>query len=73
MPIEDTVGAMADFVAEGKILGYGLSEAAPARIVAAHAVHPVFTPPSARARRLPVPSIGQGSSPNLTALTPSRV
>lgn len=41
VPIEDTVGAMADFVAEGKILGYGLSEAAPARIVAAHAVHPV--------------------------------
>ncbi|HVK44737.1 MAG TPA: aldo/keto reductase [Micropruina sp.] len=41
VPIEETVGAMAEFVAEGKILGYGLSEAAPERIRAAHAVHPV--------------------------------
>lgn len=41
VPIEETVGAMSDFVAEGKILGYGLSEAAPERIRAAHAVHPV--------------------------------
>jgi aryl-alcohol dehydrogenase-like predicted oxidoreductase len=40
-PIEDTVGAFADLVAEGKILHYGLSEAAPDRIRAAHAVHPV--------------------------------
>jgi len=40
-PIEDTVGAMADFVAEGKIRGYGLSEAAPERIRAAHAIHPI--------------------------------
>jgi aryl-alcohol dehydrogenase-like predicted oxidoreductase len=40
-PIEDTVGAMAEFVAEGKIIGYGLSEAAPERIRAAHAIHPV--------------------------------
>ncbi|MEO6533035.1 MAG: aldo/keto reductase [Pseudolysinimonas sp.] len=40
-PIEDTVGAMAEFVAEGKIRGYGLSEAAPERIRAAHAIHPV--------------------------------
>lgn len=29
VPIEETVGAMAEFIAEGKILGYGLSEAAP--------------------------------------------
>ncbi|CAN5538159.1 aldo/keto reductase [soil metagenome] len=40
-PIEETVGAFAEFIAEGKILGYGLSEAAPARIRAAHAEHPV--------------------------------
>jgi aryl-alcohol dehydrogenase-like predicted oxidoreductase len=40
-PIEDTVGAMAEFVAEGKIRGYGLSEAAPERIRAAHAIHPI--------------------------------
>ncbi len=41
VPIEETVGAMADFISEGKILGYGLSEAAPERIRAAHAVHPI--------------------------------
>jgi len=40
-PVEDTVGAMAEFVAEGKIRGYGLSEAAPERIRAAHAIHPI--------------------------------
>ncbi|MGN6501588.1 MAG: aldo/keto reductase, partial [Pseudolysinimonas sp.] len=40
-PIEDTVGALADLIAEGKIRHYGLSEAAPATIRRAHAVHPV--------------------------------
>jgi aryl-alcohol dehydrogenase-like predicted oxidoreductase len=41
VPIEDTVGALAELIAEGKILGYGLSEAAPSTIRRAHAVHPV--------------------------------
>ena len=41
VPIEETVGALADLIAEGKIRGYGLSEAAPATIRRAHAVHPV--------------------------------
>jgi aryl-alcohol dehydrogenase-like predicted oxidoreductase len=40
-PIEDTVGALAKLVAEGKILYIGLSEASPATIRRAHAVHPV--------------------------------
>lgn len=40
-PIEDTAGALAQFIAEGKIRGYGLSEAAPERIRAAHRVHPI--------------------------------
>jgi aryl-alcohol dehydrogenase-like predicted oxidoreductase len=40
-PIEDTVGAMADLVAEGKVKHIGLSEAAPETIRRAHAVHPV--------------------------------
>jgi aryl-alcohol dehydrogenase-like predicted oxidoreductase len=40
-PIEDTVGALAELITEGKIGGYGLSEAAPATIRRAHAVHPV--------------------------------
>jgi aryl-alcohol dehydrogenase-like predicted oxidoreductase len=40
-PIEDTVGTLAELITEGKIGGYGLSEAAPATIRRAHAVHPV--------------------------------
>jgi aryl-alcohol dehydrogenase-like predicted oxidoreductase len=40
-PIEDTVGAMGDLVREGKVRCIGLSEAAPATIRRAHAVHPV--------------------------------
>jgi aryl-alcohol dehydrogenase-like predicted oxidoreductase len=40
-PIEETAGVLAELVAEGKIRGYGLSEAAPATIRRAHAVHPV--------------------------------
>ncbi|MFI5935444.1 aldo/keto reductase [Actinoplanes sp. NPDC051494] len=41
VPVEDTVGAMADLVQAGKIRHIGLSEAAPATIRRAHAVHPV--------------------------------
>ena len=41
VPIEDTAGALAELISEGKIGGYGLSEAAPATIRRAHAVHPV--------------------------------
>ena len=40
-PIEDTVGAMADLVREGKVRWLGLSEAAPQTIRRAHAVHPI--------------------------------
>jgi aryl-alcohol dehydrogenase-like predicted oxidoreductase len=40
-PIEDTVGALAELVAEGKVLHIGLSEAAPATIRRAHPVHPI--------------------------------
>jgi aryl-alcohol dehydrogenase-like predicted oxidoreductase len=39
--IEETVGAMAELVDEGKILHIGLSEAAPETIRRAHAVHPI--------------------------------
>lgn len=41
VPIEETVGALAELIAEGKIRGYGLSEASVATIRRAHAVHPV--------------------------------
>ena len=40
-PIEDTVGALADLVAEGKIRHIGLSEAWVDNIRRAHAVHPI--------------------------------
>ncbi|MDQ0851289.1 aryl-alcohol dehydrogenase-like predicted oxidoreductase [Arthrobacter sp. B3I9] len=40
-PIEDTVGALAELVAEGKVLHIGLSEASPSTIRRAHAVHPL--------------------------------
>jgi aryl-alcohol dehydrogenase-like predicted oxidoreductase len=41
VPIEETVGAMAELVQEGKILHIGLSEAAPETIRRAQAVHPI--------------------------------
>ena len=41
VPIEDTVGAMAELVQQGKVRLLGLSEAAPATIRRAHAVHPI--------------------------------
>ncbi len=40
-PIEETVGAMARLVTAGKVRFLGLSEAAPATIRRAHAVHPI--------------------------------
>jgi len=41
VPIEETVGAMADLVKEGKVRYIGLSEASPASIKKANAIHPV--------------------------------
>ncbi|HBK47622.1 MAG TPA: aldo/keto reductase [Xanthomonadaceae bacterium] len=41
VPIEDTVGAMARLVEQGKVRFLGLSEAAPETIRRAHAVHPI--------------------------------
>lgn len=40
-PIEDTVGAMADLVREGKVRHLGLSEAGPQTVRRAHAIHPI--------------------------------
>jgi aryl-alcohol dehydrogenase-like predicted oxidoreductase len=40
-PIEETVGAMGELVQAGKVRYLGLSEAAPATIRRAHAVHPI--------------------------------
>lgn len=41
VPIEDTVGAMAELVAEGKVRYLGLSEVGPETLRRAHAVHPI--------------------------------
>ncbi len=41
VPIEDTVGAMAELVTAGKVRRLGLSEASAATIRRAHAVHPI--------------------------------
>jgi aryl-alcohol dehydrogenase-like predicted oxidoreductase len=41
VPIEDTVGAMADLVRVGKVRYLGLSEAGPETIRRAHAIHPI--------------------------------
>ena len=41
VPIEDTVGAMAELVQQGKVRYIGISEAAPATIRRAHTVHPI--------------------------------
>jgi aryl-alcohol dehydrogenase-like predicted oxidoreductase len=40
-PIEETVGAMGELVRAGKVRFLGLSEAAPATVRRAHAVHPI--------------------------------
>jgi aryl-alcohol dehydrogenase-like predicted oxidoreductase len=41
VPVEDTWGAMAELVAAGKVRYLGISEAAPATVRRAHAVHPI--------------------------------
>jgi aryl-alcohol dehydrogenase-like predicted oxidoreductase len=41
VPIEDTIGAMAELVQQGKVRYLGMSEAAPATLRRAHAVHPI--------------------------------
>ena len=41
VPIEETVGAMAELVQQGKVRYLGLSEAAPATIRRAQAIHPI--------------------------------
>ncbi|ESW73321.1 aldo/keto reductase [Mesorhizobium sp. L103C119B0] len=41
VPIEDTVGAMAELVRDGKVRALGLSEVSAATIRRAHAVHPI--------------------------------
>ncbi len=41
VPIEDTVGAMAKLVQQGKVRALGLSEASPRTVARAHKVHPI--------------------------------
>ena len=64
VPIEESVGALATLVRQGKVRHIGLSEAAPATIRRAHNVHPITAlqseyslmvsrPGSGRAARVP--------------------
>lgn len=41
IPVEETVGAMAELVKEGKVRYLGLSEASPESLKKAHAIHPI--------------------------------
>lgn len=41
VPVEETVGAMGELVAQGKVRSLGLSEVSPATLRSAHAVHPI--------------------------------
>jgi aryl-alcohol dehydrogenase-like predicted oxidoreductase len=41
VPVEDVAGTVSDLISQGKARAFGLSEAAPATIRRAHAVHPV--------------------------------
>src|SRR5262249_52867943 len=43
VPIEDTVGAMAELVRAGKLVGIGLSEVSAATLRKSHAIHPLTT------------------------------
>ena len=52
VPIEDTIGAMAALVTQGKVRYLGMSEAGPATIRRANAVHPISALITARAQRL---------------------
>lgn len=41
IPVEESVGALADLVSEGKVRAIGLSEVAPAMLRRAHSIHPI--------------------------------
>jgi aryl-alcohol dehydrogenase-like predicted oxidoreductase len=56
-PIEETVGALADLVAEGKVHHIGLSEAGPATIRRAHAVHRITALQTSRRFQAPSGSL----------------
>ena len=58
VPIEDSVGALADLVAEGKIRAIGLSEMSAATIERAHAVHPVAAVQSEYSLAVRNPEVG---------------
>ena len=60
VPIEDTVGAMAELVEAGKVRYLGLSEAAPETLRRAHAVHPIS---ALQTRALPVEPRPGGRDP----------
>ena len=72
-PIEDTVGAMAELVRAGKVRYLGMSEAAPATLRRACAVHPIAAPaPSPARRRLQGGHLSEGQSARSIRPAPRR-
>jgi aryl-alcohol dehydrogenase-like predicted oxidoreductase len=69
VPIEDTVGAIAELVTAGKVGHLALSEAAPETIRRAHAVHSI-TGPMPRSRPGCGPSRRPGRSPRRSSRWP---
>lgn len=76
-PVEDTIGALGELVAEGKVRHIGLSEAGPDTIRRAHAVHPIAAVQSEYSlwTRNPEPAVlprTPGTGHRLRALLPAR-
>ena len=61
VPIEDSVGALADLVQEGKIRMIGLSEMGEADLRRAHAVHPIAAMQSEYSLWVRMPGAGRGT------------
>jgi aryl-alcohol dehydrogenase-like predicted oxidoreductase len=71
VPIEETVGAMSELVRAGKVLFLGLSEASPATVRRAHAVHPISALQTeySRKRASSPPAASSASASSPTALS----
>jgi aryl-alcohol dehydrogenase-like predicted oxidoreductase len=76
LPIEESIGAMADFVREGKVRALGLSEVSAATLRKAEAVHPIAAvqneySPWSRNVELGVLDATRGSGAALVAFSPA--
>ena len=71
VPIEETVGAMSRLVERGKVRYLGLSEASPATVRRAHAVHPIAATRSCSRPSSPTPRRPTASPRSATGRTTS--